>query len=353
MKSRNYVVINNRAYDPVTGLPINNHIFSESVKDEVVEKKQVEARGIATPKVHMAAQRSQTLSRRYIKSPLPAFAPAEAKEAALPNFSPMNIQQVTIKKSEAIQKIPSTPIEVKRHTSPARPAEAHPVARRAATQSIDISAPRRQRAAAQQKASLRSTDAPVQQLKEQKSLKPAHVLKNEAIFEAMNKEVADKKQRRTKNRKTNRWARFVTLATSSLAIVMLAGYLTYLNMPNLSIRMAAVQSGVNAKYPGYRPDGYALRGPISFRDGEVSMQFAYANSDRNFTIKQEASNWDSAAVKEFVSSQYSSATTTTANGLTIYTYENNAAWVNGGILYTIEGNAPLSSYQVQRIATSM
>ena len=47
---------------------------------------------------------------------------------------------------------------------------------------------------------------------------------------------------------------------------------------------------------------------------------------------------------------YSTAET---NGLTIYTFGQNAAWVNGGILYTITGNAPLSADQIQHIATSL
>jgi hypothetical protein len=40
-------------------------------------------------------------------------------------------------------------------------------------------------------------------------------------------------------------------------------------------------------------------------------------------------------------------------GLTIYTYNSNAAWVNNGVLYTIDGDAPLSSDQIRRIATSL
>jgi hypothetical protein len=40
-------------------------------------------------------------------------------------------------------------------------------------------------------------------------------------------------------------------------------------------------------------------------------------------------------------------------GLTVYTYGSKAAWVNGGILYTLNGNAPLNSDQILKIASSM
>ena len=46
-------------------------------------------------------------------------------------------------------------------------------------------------------------------------------------------------------------------------------------------------------------------------------------------------------------------TTESINGLTIYTYGPNAAWVNDGILYTVSGDARLSTDQIERIAISM
>jgi hypothetical protein len=45
--------------------------------------------------------------------------------------------------------------------------------------------------------------------------------------------------------------------------------------------------------------------------------------------------------------------TETANGLTIYTFGDKAAWVNGGVLHTIDSNTPLSNDQISRIASSM
>lgn len=85
------------------------------------------------------------------------------------------------------------------------------------------------------------------------------------------------------------------------------------------------------------------------------MKFAANGGPQNFTVSQTKSNWDSSTVldryiKEKAGDNY---ITYSERGLTIYTYDGNAAWVNGGIFYTITGDAPLSSDQIRRIATSM
>ena len=117
--------------------------------------------------------------------------------------------------------------------------------------------------------------------------------------------------------------------------------------------MAAVQSGIDAKYPGYKPDGYALNGPIKFKSGEVSMKYAYADGSSGYTITQQKSGWNSSAVKEFFSEKHKNPNTTMIDGLTIYSGGKEAAWVNGVILYQISGDANLSSSQIEKIATSL
>lgn len=358
MNNNDYVIINNRAYDPITGLPVEG-VVPEPIQPAAPTRQRIE-RGVEMPKLHRTPQQSATLSRRHVKKPrviLPLDQQASA-EPIVAAYSPMSLQQLTVEKAKPVQKFPAAPAVAPAPAKADRPAEAHPVTYRAANRSLDITAPQRKRNAAARQMTARTemTHQAAPQQTADKQLKSAHALKNEAIYEAMNREVAPQKQKRTrakKQRSSGRWARFMTFGSASLAVVMLAGYLTYLNMPNLSIRMAAVQSGVDATYPGYRPDGYALNGPVSFKDGEVSMRFAYAGGDQDFIITQKKSGWDSSAVRQFVDTQASSAVTTQVDGITIYTYNGNAAWVNGGIFYTLEGNAPLSNSQIQRIATSM
>jgi hypothetical protein len=136
---------------------------------------------------------------------------------------------------------------------------------------------------------------------------------------------------------------------------MFGGYLTYLNMPNISVRVAAMQAGIDASYPSYNPDGYSLSGPVKYTDGRVTLSYNANGGPQNYTINQSRSSWNSDAVLDnYVAPRAgTNYIPYTERGLVIYTYDNNAAWVNGGILYTIEGNAPLSSEQIRRIATSL
>ena len=364
MKTNDYVIINNRAYDPVTGLPVDD-VFVAQPKERITNVPAVaqsSPRGISVPKMHRQTQASQTLSRRYVKKPtvIQTLAQQTDSQPIVAAYSPMSLNRFTVQKSAPVTKFSPATNTTSSLAANDRPAQVHPMIHRPTGRSLDITAPRRRRAANASKLDKRAKLAATQpsaKTQAQKNLKSAHVLKNEAIYEAMNREVAQtngkKRNRVKKQRSSGRWARFMTTASASLAIVMLAGYFTYLNMPNLSVRMAAIQSGVDAKYPGYSPDGYALNGPVSFKDGEVSMRFAYADGERGFTLTQQKSGWDSSAVREFVSSQSLDAATAQVDGLTIYTYGNRAAWVNAGVLYTLEGNAPLSSSQIQRIATSL
>jgi hypothetical protein len=184
--------------------------------------------------------------------------------------------------------------------------------------------------------------------------KPSHIIKQETLQAALDN-APSKTDKPAKTKRTRKTPRFVSIASASLALLLLGGYFTYLNMPNLSVRVAAAQAGINASYPEYRPDGYSLRGPIGYNEGQVTMKFAANAGPQGYTISQTKSSWDSSAllenyVKEKVGANHN---TVTERGLTIYTFDNNAAWVNGGILYTINGDAPLSSDQIRRIAVSM
>ena len=151
------------------------------------------------------------------------------------------------------------------------------------------------------------------------------------------------------------WGRRLSIAGAMVALLAFGGYLTYHNMPAIATRMAAAQAGINASFPSYQPSGYSLAGGISQQQGSVLMKFAANAGPGTFTLTQSRSDWDSSAVlANYVLPSFGrNFATTTSRGLTIYSTHNAAAWVNGGILYTIKGNAPLSSEQVERIAVSM
>lgn len=152
-----------------------------------------------------------------------------------------------------------------------------------------------------------------------------------------------------------RYPRILSVSSAGLALLLLGGYFTYINMPSLSTRVAAAQAGINATYPSYHPDGYSLSGAVAYNQGEVHMKFASNAGPQSFTVDQTKSSWDSSAVLEnYVTKKVGeNYITYNEHGLTIYTFGGDAAWVNGGILYTISGDAPLSGDQIRHIATSM
>ncbi|MEI6229017.1 MAG: hypothetical protein WCP11_03280 [Candidatus Saccharibacteria bacterium] len=148
--------------------------------------------------------------------------------------------------------------------------------------------------------------------------------------------------------------KFVNIVIASILVIIVSGVLVYFNMPSISVGVINMQSGAKATFPEYHPDGYSINGPASYDNNTVTINFRANTGDKKFTIKQTKSTWDSSAVRNKVNKDSGGEfITTEEKGLTIYTHNGNAAWVNGGILYTIEGNAPLSGDQIRRIATSL
>lgn len=137
--------------------------------------------------------------------------------------------------------------------------------------------------------------------------------------------------------------------------VLLAGYITYLNIPNLSLRIAASRAGIDATLPGYKPSGFSMSGPINYSQGLVTLNFKSNSDDRNFAIAERTSSWDSESLlANYVEKETPNFVTFQEKGLTIYVYDgSNATWVDSGIWYTIDGESQLNSDQLLKIAVSM
>lgn len=148
----------------------------------------------------------------------------------------------------------------------------------------------------------------------------------------------------------------IILALSCAAVVVFAiVYFVNLNMPDMSLKVAAMQSGINATYPSYVPRGFNISN-ISSEDGKISLNFQNAETGDGFSIEEEESSWDSGAlltnyVKKEFNADYSSIR---EQGLTIYIDDNNAAWVNGGIVYKLKiTSGTLTKKQLRSIAVSL
>jgi hypothetical protein len=149
--------------------------------------------------------------------------------------------------------------------------------------------------------------------------------------------------------------RLVSITSVALVVVLLTGFVAYQNVPNISMRLASANAGFHAGLPGYTPGGFGLNGPIKSSPGVVTVSFHSRTDDRSYSVTQKPSGWTSETLR---SNFFSSTDTPVAfqdKGKTVYIYGNgsSAAWVNGGTLYQVSGNANLNSDQVLSIADSL
>ena len=140
-----------------------------------------------------------------------------------------------------------------------------------------------------------------------------------------------------------------------LAAVLLIGFITNQNIPNITVRVASARAGVDASLPGYLPAGFSMHGRVAYRPGEITIGYKSNSDQRSFEVKQTISSWDSQALLEnFVATNQKPFQTYQDNGKTIYIYDNsNATWVDRGIWYQIEGTSSLNSDQLLRLANSI
>jgi len=325
MSQTNVVSIGGIDYDSHSGLPIEK-------QEQAVQKELIRAQSVHAKPAHRRHQRSETLNRRFVKKvhsdvskPVATPAVITATAVSRPNGVVMDMRR-PVKRSAQISKFARDPqaLTVKRQV--AAPADIAP-----------------------------STHPIVKKAHDTHAAKPAqaHSHDSQAIKQAAIGQALANAKTPTESKQPKR--RAFNVAAASLGVLLITGYFTYVNMPNLSVRVAAAQAGIDASYPEYRPVGYRLNGPVAYQDGQVSMQFASNSGPLAFSLNQSRSGWDSSALLEKYVDPRSNGKYATYNdgGLTIYTYGTDAAWVNGGVLYTVEGTANLSNEQIRRIATSL
>lgn len=342
MPTNKTITINGRAYDAVTGLPISERVYDQvsrvtNTKPASEIKKPIETEkakkkvppavkrdaATAAAEVHSQTQRSQTLVRRSTKKPA-----AAAKR-------PTTGRHMDMARSTRVSKFAPHPVVApavsapKVAPKPDKPAQIHPMVAKAIARV----------SAAKPIASKPATS---------KEVKDAAITQALAIPKA--KQVKAVK-------KINKTRRKLFIVGGIILAVSLTAYAVYRFIPAVSVSFVSVQAGVDATYPEFVPDGYSLDHPVTFTDGQVALKFKQnGNKENSYTITQTRSSWDSSAILDNVVRPDSGENyiTTKERGLTVYSYGNNAAWVNGGVMYVISSSsAPLSGEQIRHIATSL
>jgi Domain of unknown function (DUF4367) len=148
--------------------------------------------------------------------------------------------------------------------------------------------------------------------------------------------------------------RLLHSATSLTAVLVIGVSIMYLNKGSMELQLASVRAGFQASMPGYQPAGFQQAGTET-KDDKVAITFTSPLDNSNFTLSQESSNWDSQTLFDsVVASNNNKYQTVLSGGRTIFLYGNNqATWVDGGILYKVQGNANLTKDQISNLASSM
>ncbi len=150
--------------------------------------------------------------------------------------------------------------------------------------------------------------------------------------------------------------RAANVLVSTAVVLVLGSFIAYQNMASINLHMAATKAGVQASLPTYRPAGFALSRHIQTSPGQIVISFHSNSDNRNFSITQKASDWNSQTLLDnFVAlhdSHYQRLSQ--SNGKTIFVYgDANATWVDGGVWYNIVGNSSLSNEQLLKLANSL
>lgn len=179
------------------------------------------------------------------------------------------------------------------------------------------------------------------------------------IFEQAMQRATSHKQPAVHQPKHPRRAKFLarrstSLIASSLAVILLAGFIGVQNRSNLALRVAASRAGFSATMPGYKPSGFSV-GRLNYSAGAVAINFHSNSDDRAFAISEKPSSWNSSTLRDtLVATADSNFQTVAVGGRTVYLYGNSsAAWVNGGVLYQVKTDGSLSNRQLTDLAASL
>ena len=342
----------------------------ESLKNNATMRPTSSTQAIPTPKSRPTTSRIQISAPLDISAPAPVTTPLNFSTPA-PVSNPLNLSKpapvakptpISIPRPLNISEPTSTPISF---TSPKTPVTSAPFTKPVApaVPAIPAAQPTPARLV-RATTKPRSTVAPLQSLAERrreadtishfsaKKLTNKSRQNSKALMSAMKEETKPKSAPiMVKKPKVSKKHLIFAVASSICCMGVLYATLKF-SMPDISAKVAAAQNG--ASYPSFVPRDFTARS-ASFQKNTFSLEFVGPDKTR-FTLDQEKLPWDSNAllnnyVKPTWGEQYD---TIREQGLTIYMYQSNAAWVNGGTVYKLNTTSgSLSKKQLKNIITSL
>ena len=272
---------------------------------------------------HRKVRSSTTLNRRYVKKPT-------RKTDVV----------VTIKRSPRVKHFNTTMSAIKTQPATQLPNE--------------VATPHPMQALVNEKMKNRSSVSSA----ENKKLS-AKELKDQAIKKALAAASKTTEKERSADEKAGKlhfgFGRILLAMSCAAAAVFAIVYFVNLNMPDLSLRVAAMQTGINASYPSYVPRDFSLS-DITSEEGKITLNFKNSSSGDAFSLIEETSSWDSnALLTNYVKDAYNdNYTVIREQGITLYVNNSDATWVNGGVLYKLKTlSGSLTKKQIKAIAVSL
>lgn len=194
------------------------------------------------------------------------------------------------------------------------------------------------------------------QAQTQPARKTAQQIKETEIQKVLKSAASETKTKKKKQPKMSFGFKRVLLALGCAIIIVLAVVflVNHSSGSDMQIRVAAMQNGIDARYPSFTPRGYTLS-DITSEDGKITLTFKNSSENQKYILVEEKSSWDSNALeKNYVYENLNNYTEIQEQGLTIFVDSSNAAWVNGGILYKLKvQSGSLTKKQIKAIAVSL
>ncbi len=167
---------------------------------------------------------------------------------------------------------------------------------------------------------------------------------------------AEKPKKKPHGRSHSGLKRFLLVIACAAAAVFAIVYFVNLNTPNVELRLASIQTGIEGNtYPNYIPRDYSLSS-FTAETGKIVLYFENRSTGEAFSLSAENSSWDSNSLyANFVKGNYSdNYAVIKEQGLTLYMDSNKACWVNGGVLYKLNvTSGTLTKKQIKAIAVSL
>jgi Domain of unknown function (DUF4367) len=344
--NKHSIVLNGKQYDAVTGAllgPVSGIPETKTPPPVVRKSRDGELVQSVKPKpnprptgIHISPHKPQggkTLMRRAVKqpaardiAPIKQHYPIKTTEGgiaiSLPKASVSSIDPIRLKRAHAIRKSAQIGRFIAQSAAPIKPRVA-PISVAAAP----ITRPQPNKTA-------QATSNPYNIFEQALAAATSHETKHQT------------------SRKSPKKALKVTSLVA--AIIAIGAIVAITNKQSIEMQVASWQAGFHATTPTFVPNGYQ-KDATDVEGKSVSINYVSPEDSTMYTLTQEPSDWNSQALLSTIVAQNGNTyRVLESSGRTIYIYNGNrAAWVDRGILYTIAGDAPLSTDQIISIAASI